>query len=85
MRSAASSSRRRRALPRLFTRFYRAATAAGIPGSGLGLWGAKAIVEQHGGTITVESRVGHGTSVVIALPRQPSATDRVMTAPPPRT
>jgi len=69
-------------LPRLFTRFYRASTATGVPGSGLGLWGAQAIVAQHGGTIRVESVVGQGTTVVIALPRVPNVADGVATAPP---
>lgn len=55
-------------LPHIFERFYRAATARGIMGSGLGLAGAKASVEQHGGTIAVESAVGVGTTVTITLP-----------------
>src|SRR5262249_9010032 len=42
-------------LPHLFTRFYRASTTRDIHGTGLGLAGAKNIVEQHGGFITVES------------------------------
>ncbi len=38
-------------------------------GSGLGLAIARAIVQSHGGTLTVESRVGVGTSFTVALPR----------------
>jgi len=60
-------------LPRLFTPFYRAATARGIPGVGIGLAGAKTIVEQHGGRITVDSAAGQGTTVVITLPYAPPA------------
>ncbi|HKO23444.1 MAG TPA: HAMP domain-containing sensor histidine kinase [Chloroflexota bacterium] len=55
-------------LPHIFTPFYRASTARGIPGTGVGLAGSKMIVEQHGGQITVESAVGEGTSVVVRLP-----------------
>ena len=37
-------------------------------GTGLGLYLTHRIVEQHGGTIRVESRVGEGTSVIVRLP-----------------
>ena len=55
-------------LPRITTPFYRASTAGGVPGTGLGLVGVKAIVEQHQGTLTIDSVEGAGTSVVIRLP-----------------
>jgi signal transduction histidine kinase len=55
-------------LPHIFTPFYRASTARGIPGTGIGLSGSKLIVEQHGGQITAESAVGKGTTVVVRLP-----------------
>jgi signal transduction histidine kinase len=55
-------------LPRVTTPFYRASTARAIPGIGLGLAGVKAIVEQHGGQLTIESVIGEGTSVTISLP-----------------
>jgi signal transduction histidine kinase len=38
-------------------------------GTGLGLYLTHQIVEQHGGTIRVESKVGEGTTVTIRLPR----------------
>ncbi len=57
-------------LSHIFTPYYRASTAEGIPGTGLGLAGARAIVEQHGGQITLQSRVGEGTTVTVALPRR---------------
>ena len=56
-------------LPEVFTPYYRASTARGIHGTGLGLAGARAIVEQHGGQITLESRLGQGTTVTVLLPR----------------
>lgn len=39
-------------------------------GTGLGLVSCKTIVEQHGGKISVRSRVGHGTTFLISLPRK---------------
>jgi two-component system, OmpR family, sensor histidine kinase MprB len=55
-------------LPRITTPFYRASTAGGVPGTGLGLAGVKAIVEQHHGTLMIDSTEGAGTSVIIRLP-----------------
>jgi signal transduction histidine kinase len=56
-------------LPRVFDRFYRGDSARSIDGaeSGLGLAIAKAIVEAHGGAISVESTPGAGTTFTIAL------------------
>jgi len=51
-------------------------------GSGLGLAIAKAIVDAHGGSLTVQSRVGAGTTFTIALPINPP-TRRSLTAPQP--
>jgi two-component system phosphate regulon sensor histidine kinase PhoR len=55
---------------RLFERFFRAATASDrqIPGTGLGLYIARAIVEAHGGSISVRSELGEGTSFRVELP-----------------
>jgi signal transduction histidine kinase len=64
-------------LPRIFDRFYRGSRAneARGSGSGLGLAIVKSIVDMHGGSITVESRIGTGTRFTITLPRDPRLVD----------
>lgn len=52
--------------PQLFTRF---AAGRGTTGLGLGLYLARGIAEAHGGTLTVESEVGKGTTFRLALPQ----------------
>ena len=57
-------------LPRLFERFHRVAGARGRTheGSGIGLALVHELVRLHGGTITVESSLGRGTSFKVAIP-----------------
>ena len=55
-------------LPRLFQRFYRTPSAAGREGTGLGLYVARLLAEAHGGSISVESEVGKGSTFRVALP-----------------
>ena len=56
----------------LFTRFFRAstATAQAIQGTGLGLTIVQAIVDLHGGEISVSSSEGIGTTVSVSLPKE---------------
>ena len=55
-------------LPRVFDRFYRAASARGLPGSGLGLAIVRQAAEAHGGTITAERGHPAGTVMRLRLP-----------------
>lgn len=54
----------------LFDRFFRAshAHAEGAPGVGLGLWIAKTITDLHGGSLSLESEPGVGTTFTVELP-----------------
>jgi two-component system OmpR family sensor kinase len=74
-------------LPHVFERFYRAAPARrGDPGgTGLGLAIAREIAEQHGGTVSLASRPGRGTTATVRLPlvppvpqsHEPAGTDQL--------
>jgi signal transduction histidine kinase len=57
-------------LPQIFDRFHRASNVDDrrFAGMGLGLFICKGIVEQHGGRIWVESRVGAGSTFHVVLP-----------------
>ncbi len=57
------------AIPRIFEPFFTTRRAAG--GTGLGLAICHAIVSTHGGTLTVESEVGKGSTFRVELPAAP--------------
>jgi signal transduction histidine kinase/CHASE3 domain sensor protein len=62
---------------RLFGRFVRAsnATEMAIPGTGLGLSIVYAIVDQHGGAITLDSQEGEGSTFTVLLPADKAAVE----------
>ncbi|MEN9937462.1 MAG: hypothetical protein RLZZ387_4041 [Chloroflexota bacterium] len=57
-------------LPALFGRFYRTENArrANARGLGIGLHVVREIVVLHGGTVSVNSRLGHGSEFTVCLP-----------------
>jgi signal transduction histidine kinase len=59
-------------LPYIFDRFYRVepVDAPDAPGSGLGLYIVSAIVRAHGGTISVRSEEGAGTTFTLRFPQR---------------
>jgi signal transduction histidine kinase len=68
-------------LPYVFEWFFRSAATrlSRRQGSGLGLAIVRSVVESHGGSVSIESRLGVGTQVTIELPgfvEEPAAQDR---------
>ena len=67
---------------RVFDRFYRADTARGLPGSGLGLSIVRDVALAHGGTTFARSRSGGGAEVGFTVDGarllDPGATERLL-------
>jgi signal transduction histidine kinase len=55
-------------LTQVFQPFFRAANARLMTGHGVGLPLARKIIEHHGGQLQLNSRLGHGTTVLVLLP-----------------
>ena len=58
-------------IPRIFSRFWRsdASRERARGGLGVGLAITKEIIDQHNGTITIESEVGKGTTFTLRIPQ----------------
>lgn len=61
--------------PRVFDAYHRGGNVGSISGTGIGLAGARNIVEAQGGSITVGARRPRGTVVTVRLPLEPGATE----------
>jgi len=58
-------------LPRLGERHFRGTRSGAIDGSGLGLFIVRGVIDAHGGTMRLDSRLGAGTTVSVTLPLDP--------------
>jgi PAS domain S-box-containing protein len=58
---------------RLFERFERVRLDRRVTGYGVGLWIVRHVVEAHGGSISIESRLGEGSSFIVQLPSRGQA------------
>ncbi|AJC79975.1 sensor histidine kinase protein [Rhizobium etli bv. phaseoli str. IE4803] len=67
-------------LPKLFQPYYRARSATGIVGTGIGLNVVKQVVELHGGSVEVMSELGKGTTFTIRLPMEVLLSDQQVAA-----
>jgi len=65
------------ALEHIFDKFYRAKTAKGTEGFGLGLSIVKSVIDRHDGRIGVRSVVGQGTTFEISVPQAPGLSARL--------
>ncbi len=57
-------------LSNIFKRFYRADSSRSRTGNGLGLCLVKAIAEMYGGSVSVESTLGRGTTFTVEIPKK---------------
>ena len=75
------------AIPRLTERFYRVDVKRSRErgGTGLGLAIVKHIVNRHQGRLSIESKLGEGSTFTVILPAAPAETPAKTTAPEPVT
>lgn len=63
----------------LFQKFYRShRSRETVPGTGIGLYISKAIVESHGGTISVRSEDGNGSIFTVSLPIYSTVANKLL-------
>lgn len=55
-------------LPHVCEELYRGQQGRSVPGSGLGLAMVRAVIERHGGTVALDSKIDQGTVVTVQLP-----------------
>lgn len=62
----------------LFQKFYRShRSRETVAGTGIGLYISKAIVESHGGTISVRSEEGRGSTFIVSLPTYQAVAEKL--------
>ena len=62
----------------LFQKFYRShRSCETVAGTGIGLYISKAIIESHGGTISVRSEDGRGSTFIVTLPTYKTVADKL--------
>jgi two-component system, OmpR family, heavy metal sensor histidine kinase CusS len=69
-------------LPRIFDRYYRSTRKQlnDGEGTGLGLAIVKSVMTLHGGSVSIQSAEGEGTTVVLQFPPQPNRSDDVVSS-----
>ncbi len=58
-------------LEEAFLKFHRGSGAGDTPGTGLGLYVSRAVIQAQGGELTADSEVGRGSRFTLVLPRRP--------------
>lgn len=71
-------------LPHIFERFYRGAGSGGRTGTGLGLSVVRQVAQLHGGSVSVQSAAGSGSTFELRLPLFAGEVDSGASAPEPR-